>query len=122
MSNPFVGNTHVTAAERAEHEDDLIAKRIVEIPSNMEGRWEYDANDNCIYAGYAPKGLPESSSGWLIQKFRWVAGTVSGFNCVERNINYGNWTSHEFVQPSASTSASPSVSTSASPSSSPSAS
>jgi len=90
------GLTRATEVEHNEYETELFAKRIVEIPSNMEGRWEYDATDNCIYAGYAPKGLAEGDEGWLIQKFTWTAGTVSGYICTKREIDYGNWTAHTF--------------------------
>ena len=92
----FEGQVKPSSIEVDGYEPDLFAARYVEIPSNMEGRWAYDANDCCTYAGYAPKGLAEGTTGWLIQKFTWVAGTVSGFNCTKREINYGNWTSHTF--------------------------
>ena len=91
-----MGGVLPSKLEQATFEKDLYAGRITEIPSNMEGRWAYDANDNCTYAGYAPKGLPEGTAGWLIQKFTWVAGAVSGYVCTKREINYGNWTSHTF--------------------------
>jgi hypothetical protein len=95
-SADFEGAVKPSSIEKAGFEADLYANRFCEIPTNMEGRWEYDANDNCIYAGYAPKGLPEGTDGWLIQKFTWTAGTVSGFNCTKREINYSSWTSHTF--------------------------
>lgn len=91
MGIEFEGAVKPTSIEQAGFEKDLWANRITEIPSNMEGRWEYDGSNNCIYAGYAPKGLSEGSDGWLIQKFTWV-----GSNCTKREINYGNWTSHTF--------------------------
>jgi len=87
----FEGAVKPSSIEVDGYEAELFAQRITEIPSNMEGRWEYDINDNCIYAGFAPKGLAESSDGWLIQKFTWV-----NKNCTKREINYGNWTSHTF--------------------------
>lgn len=85
-----------SAIEQEIYEPDLAASRFCEIPSNMQARWEYDANDNCIYAGYAPIGLDEGDDGWLIHKFTWTAGTVGGFICTDRDIDYGNWTSHTF--------------------------
>lgn len=80
------GQTKVSAAEAAEFEQTLSAKRITEIPSNMQGRWVYDGSNNCIYAGYAPRGLAESSTGWLLQKFTWV-----GQNCTSRLIAYDSY-------------------------------
>ena len=85
------GATKSTDVENKTYEKDLWAGRITEIPSNMEGRWEYDVSNNCIYAGYAPKGLDEGVEGWLIHKFTWVSS-----NCTKREIDYGNWTAHTF--------------------------
>ena len=87
----FEGAVKPSSVEKAAYEADIWANRITEIPSNMEGRWEYDTDGNCIYAGYAPKGLSEGTDGWLIQKFTWVDG-----NCTKREINYSNWTTHTF--------------------------
>lgn len=95
-SEHYEGAVKPSSIEQAGFEHSLWANRFCEIPTNMEGRWEYDANDNCIYAGYASKGLAEGTEGWLIQKFTWEAGTVSGYVCTKREIDYGNWTSHTF--------------------------
>ena len=92
----YIGAVKPSSLEQANFEPDLSAMRSTEIPSNMEGRWAYDANDNCTYAGYAPKGLAEGADGWLIQKFTWTAGTVSGFICTKREIAYKSWTNHTF--------------------------
>jgi len=81
------GAVKPSSLEQQKYESDLFADRITEIPSNMKARWAYDESNNCIYGGYAPKGLAEGTDGWLIQKFTW-----SGSNCTERNIAYGNWT------------------------------
>ena len=92
MPNPeYIGAVKPSSIEQANFEPDLSAARSVEIPSNMEGRWEYDSDGNCIYAGYAPDGQAEGTDGWLIQKFTWVAG-----NCTKREINYSSWTTHTF--------------------------
>jgi hypothetical protein len=82
------GAVKASDVENKSYEKDLWAVRITEIPNNMQGRWEYDVSDNCIYAGYAPRGLAEGTDGWLLQKFTWV-----GSNCTKREIGYGNWTS-----------------------------
>lgn len=87
VSDPLWGQTKVSAAEAKEHEDMLLAKRTVSIPSNMKKRFEYSSG-NCIYAGAAPKGLAEGTDGWMIQKF-----TYDGSNqCTDIDIAYGNWT------------------------------
>ena len=52
-----------------EHETTLYAKRFIQIETNQQGRWAYNANGTVLYAGYAPKGLAESDDGWLLQKF-----------------------------------------------------
>jgi len=95
-SKEIAGAVKPSSIEQDVFEPDLMAGRMCEIPTNMEGRWEYDANDCCIYAGYAPTGLAEGADNWLIQKFTWTAGTISGFVCTKREINYSNWTSHTF--------------------------
>ena len=93
LANPITqeGAVKPSSLEQHVYEPDLFAFRYTDIPSNMEGRWEYDVDSNCIYAGYAPQGLGEGVDGWLIQKFTW-----DGSNCTKREINYSSWTSHTF--------------------------
>ena len=88
-----LGNrTHLAGATKPDsisadsYEGLLFAKRITEIPTNMQGRWEYDTDDNCIYAGYGARGLEESDTGWLLHKFTWASG-----NCTKREIGYNSW-------------------------------
>lgn len=69
-----------------EHETALFAKRMTEVPTNMQGRWIYDGSGNPIYAGYAARGITEASGGWLLHKFTW-----SGANCTKREIAYDSW-------------------------------
>ena len=89
MSQTFEGNVKPSSIEQAGFEEDLMAGRICEIPTNMKARFAYDASNNCIYAGYAPKGLGEGTDGWLLQKFTFDVNN----NCTERNIySDGNWT------------------------------
>ena len=86
--NEEYGHTRATNIEQLEYEKELWAKRITEVPSNMQARYSYDGSNNLIYAGYAPKGLAEGTDGWLLQKY-----TYDGSNNVtERKIYYGNWT------------------------------
>jgi len=46
----------------------------------LETRNDYDANDNCIYRGWAQPGTPASALGWLIVKYTWEVGNASGYN------------------------------------------
>ena len=80
------GATKVTGAERREHEDALFAKRIVEIPSNMQIRIEYNADNTAKYRGYAPRSLASSATGWLLHKF-----TYSDRKLTLRQTAYNSW-------------------------------
>ena len=82
------GSTKVTGAERREHEDALYAKRYVQIETNQQGRWAYNADSTLLYSGYATKGLAEGTDGWLLQKFTYDASK----RAITRKIYYGNWT------------------------------
>ena len=62
------GELKVSAAEQAEYEPELFAKRITEIPSNLQMRIEYNGAV-AEYVGFAPRGLAVGTEGWLIQKF-----------------------------------------------------
>lgn len=88
-SDVLDGAVKASNVEQATLEQQLWATRITEIPSNMQGRWVYDSEDNCIYAAYAPRGLAESADGWLLQKFTWVAG-----NCTKREIAYNSYSNY----------------------------
>lgn len=85
LFNPH-GSTRSSQVEVNEYEAALFARRTTEIPSNMKARFEWSSG-NCIYAGFAPRGLAEATNGWLIHKY-----TYSGSDCTERNIAYGSWT------------------------------
>lgn len=73
-------------AENREHEGFLYAKRTVDVPSNMQARWIYDANGFVLYAGYAPRGLAEATKGWLLQSF-----TIANNLTTQRLIGYDSW-------------------------------
>lgn len=85
-----VGNAHTSSVEKAVYEEGLVALRTAEIPSNMQGRADYDTRTDRqpVYLGYAPKGLAEGTTGWLLHKMeydvsdRWVKTTIA----------YGDWT------------------------------
>ena len=84
----YEGNVKPSSIEQATLETDLSSVRTTEIASNQKKRFEWSAG-NCIYIGYAPKGLAEGTDGWLLWKL-----TYDGSNqCTEINIAYGNWTS-----------------------------
>ncbi len=82
------GELKVSAAEQAEYEPELFAKRITEIPSNMQMRAAYSATDGLPdYVGYAPRGLTAATTGWLLQKFTYDASR----QCTLRQIAYSSW-------------------------------
>jgi hypothetical protein len=83
------GQVRASVAEQNEYESAILAKRITEIPSNLQARWVYDGSNNCIYACYAARGVAESSTGWLLQKFTWV-----GTNCTKREIAYDSYSNY----------------------------
>ena len=86
----FEGAVRPDAISVDSYESDLYAKRIVEIPSNMKKRFAYDGSGNCIYIGYAPKGLAEGTDGWLLWKLAYDGSN----QCTSIDIAYGNWTAH----------------------------
>lgn len=89
LGNTFTksGATKNTETQDREHENALYAKRYVQIETNQQGRWAYNADGTILYAGYAPKGLAEGTDGWLLQKF-----TYTSMRPTKREIAYGNWT------------------------------
>lgn len=58
--------------------------------SDLQNRFDYDSNDNCIYLGEAPKGY-STSDKWFIIEYTWIAGNVSGFNCTTKKTAIGSW-------------------------------
>ena len=87
--NPL-GNTQTSDAEAREHQGTLLAKRVTEIPSDLQMQVDYDTrtDSNPIYVGYGPKGLATSTTGWLLQKF-----TYDSSNRVTvRQVAYDKWT------------------------------
>lgn len=80
------GQTKTSHAEEREHQNTLFAKRIVEIPSDLQQRFEYNGDGTVLYAGYAPKGLATSATGWLVHKF-----TYSSQQVTLRQSQYTTW-------------------------------
>lgn len=82
------GAVKPSSIEKDVYDGESFAMRITEIPSNLKARYAYDGSNNCIYAGYAPKGMAEGTDGWLLVKYTYDVSN----NCTEKNIAYGNWT------------------------------
>lgn len=81
------GATKPTSIDVDSYENAIYAKRIVEIPSNLQMRIEYGANGKSKYAGYAPRGVGEDTEGWLIQYFEYDGSN----RIVKRTIGYDSW-------------------------------
>ena len=84
------GQHKVSAAEKREHEDRLLAKRMVEIPTNLQMRADYTGHTDSqpLYLGFASRSSAEGDNVWLLQKFTYdVSNRVT-----KREIAYGNWT------------------------------
>ena len=71
-SNEEYGHVRATNIEQNEYEKELWAKRITDIPTNMQMRAEYNLG-NLIYLGYAAHGVSTATSGWLLQKYTYDA-------------------------------------------------
>ena len=72
------------------YEPDLFAKRVVDIPNNMQKRMDYVARTDSqpVYVGFAPKGLAERIDGWLLYYLEY-----DGSNRLTKlTVAYGNWT------------------------------
>ena len=69
----LTGSLKVSMAEEREHDGALQAKRILEIPSNLQMRVAYNGDLQTEYAGYGARGLAAGTDGWLIQKFTYNA-------------------------------------------------
>jgi hypothetical protein len=71
------------------YEAELSAARITDIPSNMQVRLDYDGAGYLTHLGFAPHGLPESDTHWLLHKIM----TSGGF-FTKRLIAYDSWDNH----------------------------
>lgn len=65
------GSTRCTIVEEREHDSELFARRVTDIPSSMQEYYDYDTrvDGQPVYVGYAPRSLATSSNGWLIAKY-----------------------------------------------------
>jgi len=85
----LTGQIKISAAEAIELETDLKAKRITEIPTNMQMRVDYDGMTDGLpkYLGFAPRGLASNASGWLIQQFTYDGSRQATL----RQCAYDSW-------------------------------
>jgi hypothetical protein len=58
--------------------------------NDFQSRFEYDANDNCIYAGTAPWGAAAGEDVWVIAKYTWASGT-NGYVCTLKQTAFDSW-------------------------------
>ena len=67
----LAGNVKVSEAERREHDTTLWAKRVTQIPNNLQERYDYGARTDGQpeKIGYAPSGLSQNSYGWLVIQY-----------------------------------------------------
>lgn len=65
------GELKVSAAEQAEHEAALFAKRTTDIPNNMQVRLDYTTRSDGqpTYQGFAARGLASNAAGWILYKY-----------------------------------------------------
>lgn len=82
----FSGAVKPSAIEVEEHENILGARRIMEIPSNLQMRVAYNASNQEEYIGYAGRGVASSESKWLLQKLTYTSGLIT-----LRQIAYDSW-------------------------------
>lgn len=64
------GETKVSEAESREHQATLLAKRTMDIPSDMQVLADAAsrADNQPVYVGIGARSLGQSTSGWLIIK------------------------------------------------------
>ena len=86
------GNVQSSDVENREHEPQIFAHRITEIPSNQQMFADYGISIDGLpdYIGYAPRGLATSDQGWLLQKFTYDISR----QCLLRQIAYDSWDNH----------------------------
>ena len=80
------GAVKPSSLEQEIFDSKIGASRIIEIPSNLQARYAYNADSTVLYAGYAVRGLASSDTGWLLQKF-----TYDSMKVTLRQIAYASW-------------------------------
>lgn len=88
MADNPSGNLRSTAVERDEHHPGLYARRVTDIPSDLQMRVEYNSpTPTQKYVGYGARGLATSQDGWIIYEF-----TYNGSNQLTlRQTAYDTW-------------------------------
>ena len=83
------GATKSTDVENKTYDRDLWASRTVQIPLNMQERYDYTGRSDGqpVYAGYGAKGLASDATGWLLYKFTY---DVNGYITLKQ-IAYDTW-------------------------------
>lgn len=79
----FEGAVKPDAISVDSYEPDIYAKRVVEIPANLQTKIFWDGNKP-EYIGFAPKGMATSADGWLIYKYEYSSGKISS-----KTLTYG---------------------------------
>lgn len=64
------GQASSSAVETREHEPDLSARRVTEIPLYMDTQYDYGSRTDGQpdYEGFGAPGLADNADGWLIYK------------------------------------------------------
>lgn len=84
----FQGATKPDSISVDSYEKTLFARRVTDIPSNLQIQIEYNGAGNELYVGYGARGLATNQTGWLIYKF-----TYDGSNRVTaRQSAFTSWT------------------------------
>ena len=80
-----------TATQAREHDDALYAKRVTDIPHNLQLRQAVSRRDNQPdYIGYGARGLASSADGWILYKFTY-ASAADGAAMTLRQTAYDTW-------------------------------
>lgn len=93
-SRTIEGALKPSSVEREVYNGGLSALRSTDVPSDLKMRLDYTGRTDGqpLYQGFAPTGLAEGSSGWLIYEFTYDASD----NMTERNVAGAdadcNWT------------------------------
>lgn len=92
MAETHEGSVKPSSIEKDTYEQDLFAQRSVDVPSNMQVRADYNGQTDSqpAYSGWAPKGLSESSTGWLLHKNEYDANR----QFTKRTVAYDSWDNH----------------------------
>ena len=79
-----------TATQAREHDDAMFAKRVMDVPHNLQMRLDYSGTPTGqpLYMGYGARGLDAGATGWIIYKFTYDGSD----NVTLRQTAYHDWT------------------------------